>query len=536
MHDSNDENTQVNSQIDRKLSYSDFTQMKQVMFEQNQQNHQQLERKHGEPFLQQLQEQLQLNLLKQTYPLQNGDGRKSLENLPDLQLQQQQLLAQFQFFQQQILNENPLERKPSLSSSEREISVSSPCPSPCQDSRSPSPFPSSLYQHGLCGWTGCEAVCDDKQSFRSHMSSQHILDDKSTAQIRIQIHNVNQLELQLVKERQRLEAMMTHLYPAKEAKMSTNPSPIPSNPPQNHQSDSKHHLEVDQSHTIGPIRQRHQERNSPQVYEDSLPRAPKLERRTSHLDDPDEEINKSRMFYRANGVRPPFTYAALIRQAIKESRDGQLTLNEIYLWFQHNFVYFKQNAATWKNAVRHNLSLHKCFMRVENVKGAVWTVDEREYHSRRPQRVQRVQGGQQSFQSNSPTLVQGSYSLQSNSPTQVEGSSFYGEFLNSRDREIRSPRGESPPRMDEPIERSFQSVDLRYNYSPLVKIEGIKEEEKNMNENNLSRRDNLAFNSGTRMTPPLSPGDCDRQAIRFQHSQVSSGFSEGPQDLSVNKS
>lgn len=39
-----------------------------------------------------------------------------------------------------------------------------------------------------------------------------------------------------------------------------------------------------------------------------------------------------------------------------------------------------------KNAVRHNLSLHKCFMRVENVKGAVWTVDELEFYKRRPQR------------------------------------------------------------------------------------------------------------------------------------------------------
>lgn len=39
-----------------------------------------------------------------------------------------------------------------------------------------------------------------------------------------------------------------------------------------------------------------------------------------------------------------------------------------------------------KNAVRHNLSLHKCFMRVENVKGAVWTVDEIEFYKRRPQR------------------------------------------------------------------------------------------------------------------------------------------------------
>ena len=36
--------------------------------------------------------------------------------------------------------------------------------------------------------------------------------------------------------------------------------------------------------------------------------------------------------------------------------------------------------------MRHNLSLHKCFMRVENVKGAVWTVDDEEYYKRRPPR------------------------------------------------------------------------------------------------------------------------------------------------------
>lgn len=40
-----------------------------------------------------------------------------------------------------------------------------------------------------------------------------------------------------------------------------------------------------------------------------------------------------------------------------------------------------------QNAVRHNLSLHKCFVRVENVKGAVWTVDEQEFQKRRPQKI-----------------------------------------------------------------------------------------------------------------------------------------------------
>ena len=52
-----------------------------------------------------------------------------------------------------------------------------------------------------------------------------------------------------------------------------------------------------------------------------------------------------------------------------------------------------------QNAVRHNLSLHKCFMRVENVKGAVWTVDDNEYYRRRPAR------GTSASASASPTLT-----------------------------------------------------------------------------------------------------------------------------------
>ncbi|CAJ0930658.1 unnamed protein product [Ranitomeya imitator] len=99
------------------------------------------------------------------------------------------------------------------------------------------------------------------------------------------------------------------------------------------------------------------------------------------------EIAPNYEFYKNADVRPPFTYATLIRQAIMESSDRQLTLNEIYSWFTRTFAYFRRNAATWKNAVRHNLSLHKCFVRVENVKGAVWTVDEAEYQKRRSQKI-----------------------------------------------------------------------------------------------------------------------------------------------------
>ncbi len=37
-------------------------------------------------------------------------------------------------------------------------------------------------------------------------------------------------------------------------------------------------------------------------------------------------------------------------QAIMETSDMQLTLNEIYNWFTRTFAYFRRNAATWKVA------------------------------------------------------------------------------------------------------------------------------------------------------------------------------------------
>ncbi|MEQ2158755.1 Forkhead box protein P1, partial [Goodea atripinnis] len=78
--------------------------------------------------------------------------------------------------------------------------------------------------------------------------------------------------------------------------------------------------------------------------------------------------------------------------SILESPDKQRTLSEIYNWFTTMFFYFRHNTATWKNAIRHNLSLHKCFIRAEGEKGAVWTVDEAEYQRRKGQKYHRVMG------------------------------------------------------------------------------------------------------------------------------------------------
>lgn len=49
-----------------------------------------------------------------------------------------------------------------------------------------------------------------------HLNTEHILDDRSTAQARVQMQVVSQLELQLQKERDRLQAMMHHLHLSKQ--------------------------------------------------------------------------------------------------------------------------------------------------------------------------------------------------------------------------------------------------------------------------------------------------------------------------------
>ncbi|XP_069592594.1 forkhead box protein P1 isoform X7 [Ranitomeya imitator] len=247
-----------------------------------------------------------------------------------------------------------------------------------------------LYGHGVCKWPGCEAVCEDFPSFLKHLNSEHALDDRSTAQCRVQMQVVQQLELQLSKDKDRLQAMMTHLHVKSTepkaspqplnlvssvtlSKTASEPSPqsLPHTPttpttPLTPLTQGPSVITTTSIHNVGPIRRRYSDKYNVPISSD---------------------IAQNQEFYKNAEVRPPFTYASLIRQAILESPEKQLTLNEIYNWFTRMFAYFRRNAATWKNAVRHNLSLHKCFVRVENVKGAVWTVDELEFQKRRPQKI-----------------------------------------------------------------------------------------------------------------------------------------------------
>ncbi|VDP66250.1 unnamed protein product [Schistosoma mattheei] len=60
------------------------------------------------------------------------------------------------------------------------------------------------------------------------------------------------------------------------------------------------------------------------------------------------------------------------------------------LFHTHEQVQMKATtftAASASNAVRHNLSLHKCFRRLETTSGSVWVVDESEYQRRKAKRA-----------------------------------------------------------------------------------------------------------------------------------------------------
>lgn len=69
--------------------------------------------------------------------------------------------------------------------------------------------------------------------------------------------------------------------------------------------------------------------------------------------------------------KPPFSFSLLIYMAIEQSPSKSLPVKEIYGWILEHFPYFSNAPTGWKNSVRHNLSLNKCFRKVERTLGKV---------------------------------------------------------------------------------------------------------------------------------------------------------------------
>ena len=69
--------------------------------------------------------------------------------------------------------------------------------------------------------------------------------------------------------------------------------------------------------------------------------------------------------------KPPYSFSSLIFMAIEDSPNKKLPVKDIYNWITERFPYFRNAPLGWKNSVRHNLSLNKCFKKVDKDKGQV---------------------------------------------------------------------------------------------------------------------------------------------------------------------
>lgn len=79
--------------------------------------------------------------------------------------------------------------------------------------------------------------------------------------------------------------------------------------------------------------------------------------------------------------KPPYSFSCLIFMAIEDAPSKRLPVKDIYNWILEHFPYFANAPTGWKNSVRHNLSLNKCFKKVDKDrsqsigKGSLWCID-----------------------------------------------------------------------------------------------------------------------------------------------------------------
>ncbi len=79
-------------------------------------------------------------------------------------------------------------------------------------------------------------------------------------------------------------------------------------------------------------------------------------------------LNVRNRRYNENGEevhKPPLSFACMIFMALESSPTKTLPVKEIYDWIVWKFPFYRTAASGWKNSIRHNLSLNKCFRKVD---------------------------------------------------------------------------------------------------------------------------------------------------------------------------
>ena len=78
--------------------------------------------------------------------------------------------------------------------------------------------------------------------------------------------------------------------------------------------------------------------------------------------------------------KPSDTYVSMIAKAMLSNGLKGMTLSDLYSKIEELFPYYKTSTITWRNAVRHNLSINDCFIKISrasNHRGYYWTLHPR---------------------------------------------------------------------------------------------------------------------------------------------------------------
>lgn len=108
-----------------------------------------------------------------------------------------------------------------------------------------------------------------------------------------------------------------------------------------------------------------------------------------------QEIDYSRDS--AKDLKPPYSYAHMIAQAIFSTEEEKLTLSNIYSFIADRYAFYRHSNSGWQNSIRHNLSLNKAFQKVprrtdEPGKGMKWMIAP-EYRQEYLKKIHRRGGG-----------------------------------------------------------------------------------------------------------------------------------------------
>lgn len=152
--------------------------------------------------------------------------------------------------------------------------------------------------------------------------------------------------------------------------------------------------------------------------------------------------------------KPAYSYSCLIAMALKNSRAGSLPVSEIYSFMCEHFPYFKTAPNGWKNSVRHNLSLNKCFEKIEKPatnggqrKGCLWAMN--------PTKIAKMDEEVQKWSRKDPMAIRKAMVIPENLPALERGEMKHGS-LNDSDVEPDDTEDSEPENeMDDSIVNSI---------------------------------------------------------------------------------